>query len=157
MWNWKLYKWSLKWKNIRPTYIYLKTKIDFFVLKPYILTSFTSISHILLILKIIPVIFVTLYASKKGLKNLFNGQRLLIDAEKVIKRRRFFTSLSPYHIKITICSSLNKHTPNFLSHIFYRKTNSTILYKNNFFTFSNNILLYVYYAIEHGFLLFREL
>jgi hypothetical protein len=128
------------------------------MLKCYIFTSFTSISHILLIFKITLVIFVTLDASWKGLKN-FNGQKLLTNVEKIIKLhlQRLFTSLSTYHTKIIICSFLNKHIPNFLSHILYWKRNSTKLYKNNFFIFNNNILLYVYYAIEHGFLFFKEL
>jgi hypothetical protein len=100
------------------------------MLKAYIFTSFTSIRHILLILKPIPMIFVTSDASKKGLQNLFNVQRLLTNAEKVIKfnLQRFFTSLSTYHIKITICSSLNKHTPNFLSHILYQKKRIPLYY-----------------------------
>jgi hypothetical protein len=70
------------------------------------------------------VIFVKLLnALIKGLKNLFNVQRFLTNVEKVIKLylQRFFTCLSTYHIKITICSSLNKHTPNILSHILYPK------------------------------------
>ncbi len=112
--------------------------------KPYIFTSIST-SHILLTFKPILVIFVTLDASRKGLQNLFSVQKLLTNAEKVIKLylQRFFTSLSTYNNKITICSSLNKHTLNFLSHILYRKKNSTRLYKDNFFTLSNNILLYV--------------
>ncbi len=110
------------------------------MLKPYIFTS-TSTSHILLILKPIPMIFVTLDASKKGLQNLFNVQRLLTNVEKFIKLylQIFFTSLFTYHIKI--CSSLNKHIPNFLSHIVYQKRNSIGLYKDNFFTLSNHSTL----------------
>jgi hypothetical protein len=123
-----------------------KIKFDFLMLKPYIFTSFTSISHILFILKTISVIFVTLNAPRKGLQNLVNVQRLLTNVEKVIKLylQRFFTYLFTYHIKITIYSSLNKHTPKFLSHILYPKRNSTGLYKDNFFTLNNNIVLYVY-------------
>jgi hypothetical protein len=91
--------------------------------KPYISTSFTSIRHILLILKLIPVIFVTLDAPRKGLKNLFNVQRVLTNVEKVIKLylQRFFTYLFTYYIKITICSFFNKHSPIFLSHILTQK------------------------------------
>jgi hypothetical protein len=68
------------------------------------------------------MIFVTLDASRKRLQNLFNVQKQLTNVEKVIKiyLQRFFTSLSIY-LKITIYSSLNKHTPNFLSHIFLLK------------------------------------
>jgi hypothetical protein len=65
------------------------------MLKPYNFTSFTSISHVLLILKPISMIFVTLDAPRKGLQNLFNVQRLLTNVEKVIKLylQRFFTCL----------------------------------------------------------------
>jgi hypothetical protein len=72
------------------------------------------------------MIFVALDACRKGLQNLLNVQILLTNAEKVIKLcvQIVFTSLSTYHIRITICFSLNKHTPNFLSHILYRKNNS---------------------------------
>jgi hypothetical protein len=60
-------------KNII-TYIYI-TKTKFLMLKPYIFTPFTSISHILLIQKPIPMIFVTLDAPRKGLQifSMFKG------------------------------------------------------------------------------------
>jgi len=91
------------------------------------------------------MIFVILDAPRKGLQNLFNVQKLLTNVKKITKfhLQRFFTHLSIYHIKITICFSLYKHNPNFLSHIFYPKKNSTGLYKDNLFTFSSNIVLYV--------------
>jgi hypothetical protein len=53
--------------------------------KPYIFTSFTSIRHILLNFKLIPMIFVTLDASRKGQQNHFNVQRVLTNVEKIIK------------------------------------------------------------------------
>jgi hypothetical protein len=86
-----------------------------------------------------------MHASRHGLQNLFNVQRLLTNVKNVIKLylQRFLTSLYTYHIEITIHSSLNKHTPNFLSHILYQKKNSTSLYNFIFFTISSNILLYV--------------
>jgi uncharacterized protein YueI len=49
---------------------------------------------------------------KKGLQNLFNVQRPWTNVEKV-KKLYLQTSL-PYHVKYTIYSSLNKHTPNVL-------------------------------------------
>jgi hypothetical protein len=84
----------------------------------------------------------TLDAPSKGLQNRFSVQRVFINVEKVIKLylQRFFTYLFTYHIKITICYSLDKHIPNFLSHILYPKRNSIGLYKDNFFTPSNNIV-----------------
>jgi hypothetical protein len=79
-------------------------------------------------------------ALKKGLQNLFNVERPWINVEKMIKLylQRFFTYMStlPFFF-------LNKHTLNTLSHILYFKKNSNELYKNNFSTLTNNILLYV--------------
>jgi hypothetical protein len=93
------------------------------MLKPYIFTSLTSISHIFAHLKTNSNDFCDIYASKHGLQNLFNVQRLLTNAKNVIKLylQRFLTSLYTYHIEITIHSSLNKHTPKNLSHILYQK------------------------------------
>jgi hypothetical protein len=54
------------------------------------------------------------------------------------------------------CSNFSSLASRFVSHILYQKQNSTKLYKDNFFIFSNNILLYVYYVIEHRFLFFRK-
>jgi hypothetical protein len=88
------------------------------------------------------MIFVILDARRKGLQNLFNVQKLSTNVKEIIKfyLQRLFTYLSTYHIKITICS-LYKHNPNFLSHILYPKKNSIGLYKDNFFTLNNNIVL----------------
>jgi hypothetical protein len=55
------------------------------VFKLYIFTPFTSISHILLISKLTPMIFVKLDVPRKGLQNSFNVQKPLTNVEKVIK------------------------------------------------------------------------
>jgi hypothetical protein len=90
-------------QKIIPTYIYMVgiwlyiyiTKTSFLMLKPFIFTPFTSIGHILLIQKPIPMIFVTLDAPRKGLQIFFNVQTLLTNVEKIIKLylQRFFTYL----------------------------------------------------------------
>jgi hypothetical protein len=65
----------------------------------------------------------TLDAPRKRLQNLLNVQKLLINVEKITKLyvQRFFTYLFTYHIKITICYSLNKHIPNFYPIFFTHK------------------------------------
>jgi len=83
-------------QKIRAVCIYLFIfNLSLFVFQPYILTPFISISHILLIFKPIPMIFVRLHASRKGLQNLFIVQRPSTNVEKVIKLylQRFFTYL----------------------------------------------------------------
>jgi hypothetical protein len=91
--------------------------------KPYIFTLCTSISHNLIILKPIPVIFVRLDAPRKELQILFNIQRLLTNVKKIIKLylQMLFTYLSTYHIKITICFFLTNTLQTFYPIFFTQK------------------------------------
>ncbi len=91
--------------------------------KPYIFTPLHFHKPYLTYLKTNYSDFCDIKCTKKRAKNSFNVQRLLTNVKKIMKLylQWFFAYFFTYHIEITICSSLNKHTLNILSHIFTQK------------------------------------